>query len=153
MVLLIVMKSNLSQKERKESVNKGYFQDVLDEVLESKDYVNKEYFHNTLEEVLESKDYVNKEYFHDTLEEVLESKDYVTKGYIEEQGFVTKKYIEEQNFATKDYVHDAFEAFQKEMQRHVNAILEGQNHNTQLIIESLESKIDRICRHVGMTSL
>lgn len=62
------MKRELSQKEREETVNKGYFYDTFEEVLENKNYVTKDYFHITLEEILESKNYVTKDWALDMFE-------------------------------------------------------------------------------------
>jgi hypothetical protein len=58
------MRKKLSQKERKEPVDKGFLVDYVDEVLESKNYVTKDY----LESCLESKNYVTKDWATDMFE-------------------------------------------------------------------------------------
>lgn len=78
----------------------------------------------------------------------------VTKGYLGE-------YIESKDFATRDYVLEMFEVFEKritqefkqEFKQHTSALMEFQSHQTQLIIEALLSRIERVEVHVGLSSI
>ncbi len=63
--MLEVMKKELSQKERNETVNKGYFHDTLEEVLDSKDYVTKDWAQDMFEVYRKE----NREYFEALMEQ------------------------------------------------------------------------------------
>ncbi len=65
------MKKKLSQKERNESVTKGFLEDYKD-FLERKKYVTE----SSLKKTLENKDYVTKDF--------LKKQDYVTKDWATE---------------------------------------------------------------------
>ncbi len=69
----------LSQKERDEVVTKGYLEDVLDQ----RNFVNKDYFHNTLNLVLESKNYSTNDRLDMVIEEVASIKTQLSQMQIE----------------------------------------------------------------------
>ena len=71
-MMSVMEKKKLSQKERNESVTKGY--------LEDQDYVTKEYFHDTLEATLDKKDYATKDYVGASFEAM----DLKFQGYMED---------------------------------------------------------------------
>lgn len=85
----------------------------------------------------------------------------VNKGFLVDNHYLTEERLEEildsKNYATKDYVYDMFETFEKsivnEFSRQTGSLIEAFRHENRLVIESLESRIERVERHVGLVQL
>jgi hypothetical protein len=90
-----------------------------------------------------------------------ERKEAVTKGFLEDVGYITEQRLEEilesKNYVTKDWAQDMFETFQKsitdEFSRQTGALIEAFRHENRLVIESLESRIERIERFAGLSQI
>lgn len=112
---------------------------------EADEIITKECLHNILKE----KDYVNKEY--------MESKNYVTKEYMESKNYVTKKYMESKNYVTKDWAFEMFERVdkrfdeaEKQNYQNIQALMEDNRAQTNIIIETIGARIERVERFVGL---
>jgi hypothetical protein len=81
------------------------------------------------------------------LVDYLETKEYVTVSRLEE-------ILDSKNYVTKDYLEQTldtrFNAFQKDMHQHLNALMEHNREQTLILIEAFQGRFERIERHVDL---
>jgi len=90
-----------------------------------------------------------------------ERNEVVTKGFLIDNNFVTESRLEEildsKNYVTKDWAQEMFETFQKiireDFAQQTGALIEAFRHENRLVVEALESRIERVERYVGLSPI
>ncbi len=101
-----VMKGKLSQKERKEVVDKGYLEDIL----ESKDYITKDY--------LGSRNYVTKDWAQDMFQSF---RTLINQDFSEQlrlQGIENRQYLQ----TIMEYSEEKFQVFTEKIDMRIERI-------------------------------
>ena len=80
------------------------------------------------------------------LADYLDKKEYITRPVLEE-------ILESKNYVTKDWAQGMFETILSEFRTQTGALIESFRHENRLVIESLESRIERVERYVGLEPL